>query len=40
MKNKDLFAYFHDEMARINPAFICHKLNIDENTKPIKTKAT
>jgi hypothetical protein len=36
--NLDVFAWTHDDMPGIDPATICHKLNVDPSIRPIKQK--
>lgn len=40
IKNKDVFAYCHDEMLGNDLVFICYTLNIDEKCKTNKAKTT
>lgn len=35
LKNKDLFAWTLSNMPGIDPSFICHKLAVDFQTKPV-----
>jgi hypothetical protein len=37
-KNKDVFAWSHEDMPGIDPSIISHKLNIDPRLRPIKQK--
>ena len=37
-KNKDCFAWSHEDMVGISPEVITHKLNVDPAFKPIKQK--
>uniref|UniRef100_A0A2N9GYK5 Reverse transcriptase domain-containing protein n=1 Tax=Fagus sylvatica TaxID=28930 RepID=A0A2N9GYK5_FAGSY len=36
--NLDVFAWTHDDMPGIDPATICHKLNVDPSIRPTKQK--
>jgi hypothetical protein len=36
--NLDVFAWMHDDMPGIDPAKICHKLNVNPSIRPIKQK--
>uniref|UniRef100_A0A2N9F122 Integrase catalytic domain-containing protein n=1 Tax=Fagus sylvatica TaxID=28930 RepID=A0A2N9F122_FAGSY len=36
--NLDVFAWTHDDMPGIDPATICHRLNVDPSIRPIKQK--
>jgi hypothetical protein len=36
--NIDVFAWTHEDMPGIDPSVICHKLNVDTSTHPIKQK--
>ena len=36
--NIDVFAWTHEDMLGIDPLVICHKLNVDTSTRPIKQK--
>ena len=36
--NLDVFAWMHDDMPGIDPATICHKLNVNPSIRPIKQK--
>uniref|UniRef100_A0A2N9FUY8 Uncharacterized protein n=1 Tax=Fagus sylvatica TaxID=28930 RepID=A0A2N9FUY8_FAGSY len=36
--NLDVFAWTHDDMPGIDPATICHKLNVNPSIRPIKQK--
>jgi hypothetical protein len=36
--NMDVFAWTHDDIPGIDPATICHKLNVDPSIRPIKQK--
>lgn len=38
MKNKNVFAYSHDDMLGIDRIFICHNLNVSRNAKPVREK--
>lgn len=38
IKNKEVFAYSHCDMPRIDPSFISYVLNVDVAFKPIKLK--
>lgn len=31
MRNKNVFAYSHDDMSSVDPSFICHSLNVNPN---------
>jgi hypothetical protein len=35
-RNSDVFAWSHEDMPRIDPSVIVHKLNVDPNYKPVK----
>lgn len=35
LENADLFAWSASDMPDIDPNFVCHKLNIDPQAKPI-----
>eukprot|EP00268_Persea_americana_P064626 TRINITY_DN8531_c0_g1_i2.p1 TRINITY_DN8531_c0_g1~~TRINITY_DN8531_c0_g1_i2.p1 ORF type:complete len:153 (-),score=34.40 TRINITY_DN8531_c0_g1_i2:2086-2544(-) len=35
LKNKEVFAWTSYEMPGIDPAVMCHKLNVDPNQKPV-----
>ncbi|XXG83703.1 hypothetical protein AAC387_Pa10g1396 [Persea americana] len=35
LKNKEVFAWTPYEIPRIDPAVMCHKLNVDPNHKPV-----
>jgi hypothetical protein len=37
-KNSDVFAWTHQDMPRIDPAVITHRLNVDPVTKSMKQK--
>ena len=39
LKNKEVFAWTPYEMPDIDPAVMCHKLNVDPNHKPVIQKA-
>ena len=34
-ENKDVFAWFHEDMPGINPSIIVHKLNMSPSFSPI-----
>ena len=34
--NLDVFVWTHEDMVRIHPDIICHRLNISPNFKPIR----
>jgi hypothetical protein len=36
--NTDVFAWCHDDMPRIDPSVILHRLNVNPNYRPIKQK--
>uniref|UniRef100_A0A2N9F5Z7 Uncharacterized protein n=1 Tax=Fagus sylvatica TaxID=28930 RepID=A0A2N9F5Z7_FAGSY len=36
--NLDVFAWTHDDMPGIDPATVCHKLNVNPSIRPIKQK--
>ena len=36
--NQDVFAWIHADMAGIHPEVMCHQLNIDPQTKPVRQK--
>ena len=36
--NKDIFAWSHSDMARIDPTLACHKLNVIATAKPMRQK--
>jgi len=38
--NSDVFAWSHEDMPRINPSVIVHKLNVDPNHRPVKQRRT
>uniref|UniRef100_A0A2N9HJA8 Retrotransposon gag domain-containing protein n=1 Tax=Fagus sylvatica TaxID=28930 RepID=A0A2N9HJA8_FAGSY len=37
-KNKDVFAWSHENMPGINPSIISHKLNVNPSLRPVKQK--
>ena len=37
-KNLDVFAWKHSDMEGIDPAIMCHRLNLDSDKKPVKQK--
>ncbi|XP_021722839.1 uncharacterized protein LOC110690321 [Chenopodium quinoa] len=37
-KNKDIFAFFANEMPGIDPAVVVHRLNVKEDIKPVRQK--
>ncbi|KAL5544666.1 hypothetical protein UlMin_008450 [Ulmus minor] len=37
-EHRDVFAWSHEDMPRIDPNVIVHRLNIDPNFKPVKQK--
>ena len=37
-EHKDVFAWLHEDMPRIDPSIIVHRLNIDPTHKPIIQK--
>ena len=37
-ENLDVFTWKHSNMEGIDPAVMCHQLNLDSNKKPIKQK--
>ena len=37
-EHADCFAWMHEDMVRISPSVISHKLNVDPTFKPIKQK--
>jgi hypothetical protein len=36
--NKDVFAWSHEDMPRIDPSVIVHRLNVDPNYRPVKQR--
>ena len=36
--NLDVFSWKHSDMEGIDPAVMCHHLNLDSNEKPVKQK--
>ena len=36
--NQDVFAWSHDDMPKINPLVIVHKLNVNSTSSPIRQK--
>lgn len=37
-RNKDVFAWSHEDMPGIDPSVIVHKLNVDPNYRPVKQR--
>ena len=37
-RNKDFFAWSHENMPGINPSIISHKLNVNPSLRPVKQK--
>jgi len=37
-RNKDVFAWSHEDMSGIDPSVIVHKLNVDPNCRPVKQR--
>ena len=37
-ENADVFAFSADEMPRIDPAMMVHRLNVDSAVRPVKQK--
>lgn len=37
-KNKDMFAWTHQDMPKIDPSVACHRLNVDPEYPPEKQK--
>ena len=35
-QNLDVFTWKHSDMEGIDPAIICHRLNLDSDRKPVK----
>ena len=38
LKNLDVFTWKHSDMEGIDPAIMCHNLNLDSDKKPVKKK--
>ena len=38
MEHKDIFAWSHEDMPRISPSIIIHRLNVDPTHKPVIQK--
>jgi hypothetical protein len=37
-RNSDVFACSHEDMPRIDPSVIVHKLNVDPSHRPVKQR--